>query len=81
MVEMMAMEGPRLARIDRVKGERDAGHVWHDYGVPHRAVEGLAIDGDDLEVMPMKMHGVGHHRHVAHFDEHAVSFCNGERRV
>ncbi len=42
---MVAVECPRLARIDSVEGEGDVGHVGHDHGVAHRASEELTIDG------------------------------------
>ena len=72
------MECPRLARIGRIEGEGDAGHRPQKNRVAHRSGNLPAVDGCDLEVMPMEVHGMGHHRMVAHFDNHPLAPARGE---
>jgi len=55
----MTVEGPQ-ARVVSVEGYHHSPTRRHEYGVAHRAREALAVDLDDLELMAMQMHRMGH---------------------
>lgn len=46
--------------------------------MPHSAAESLSADVDDLEVVPVEVHRVRHHRHVAHDDLDPFSFTDAK---
>ena len=75
------MEGP-LSRIVRVHGYGDC-RVWRQKNrVAHSAGKArLIADADDLEMVPMQMNGMRHHRLVADLEFDTISLDGRDRAI
>ena len=67
----MAMKKPTPGIVSI---ERDSDRALHRNKncVTHGAAQSTPVDPDHLEMVPMKVHRMRHHRGVAHLDHHAL---------
>ena len=72
------MEGPP-ARIVRVERDNDLPHRSDEDCIPHGAGNPHPVNLHDLELVPVQVHRVRHHRLVREYKFDPLTFGNGER--
>ena len=73
MIEQMAVEGPEPG-IVRIENDGDGAPRRHQYRVAHGAGKALAVDLDDLELVPVQVHRM---RHASAVDHHELDSLPG----
>ena len=73
------MESPP-SRIVGIESHDHGGFRRHQHRVPHGAGKTLAIDRDNLEGMPVQMHGMRHHGLIGEHKLHSFALGDLEGR-